>query len=184
MLPVAVAELRVPLLFPGRRATRGMDKPGLASISTMVFVRRKIILLTASFGSMYVAVDHVDTDCLRGHTHVSFINDNFNDNSHNNFSDKDDCTIVSCNDNDNKNKHCNDSGHTLENVHTHDVCDDLDSEKCNIIHKLCVDYCGHDVKDIKNDPVSFVFDQGVNTNDTCNINVIGDVSDGHANLCE
>jgi hypothetical protein len=40
------------------------------------------------------------------------------------------------------------------------------------------------VKDIKNAPVSFVFDQGVNTNDTCNINVIGDVFDGHANLCE
>jgi hypothetical protein len=57
MLPAAVAEPRVPLLFPGRRATGGMDKPGLASISTMVFVRRKlIILLTTSFGSMYVAV--------------------------------------------------------------------------------------------------------------------------------
>jgi hypothetical protein len=57
MLPAVVAELRVRLLFPGRRATGGMDKPGLASISTMVCVRRKpIILLTASFGSMYVAV--------------------------------------------------------------------------------------------------------------------------------
>jgi hypothetical protein len=57
MLPVAVAELRVRLLFPGRWATGGMDKPGLASISTMVFVRRKpTILIMASFGSMYVAV--------------------------------------------------------------------------------------------------------------------------------
>jgi hypothetical protein len=55
MLPAAVAEPRVPLLFPGRRATGGMDKPGLASISTVVH-RKLIILLTASFGSMYVAV--------------------------------------------------------------------------------------------------------------------------------
>jgi hypothetical protein len=57
MLPAVVAELWVPLLFPGRRATRGLAKPGLAFISTMVCVRRKlIILLTASFGSMYVGV--------------------------------------------------------------------------------------------------------------------------------
>jgi hypothetical protein len=108
---------------------------------------------------------------------VSFINDNFNDNSHSKFSDKSDCNIVSCI-NDNKDKHCEYSGYNLVNV----VCDDVESEECNIIPKLCVDYRGHDVKDIKNDSVSFVIDQVVNANDTCN--VIGDVFDGHANLCE
>jgi hypothetical protein len=56
MLPAAVAEPRVRLLFPGRRATGGMDKPGLASISTMVVRRKPIIPLTASFGSIYVAI--------------------------------------------------------------------------------------------------------------------------------
>jgi hypothetical protein len=114
---------------------------------------------------------------------VSFINDNFNDNNNefnnkfNKFSDKSDCNIVSCN-NDNKDKHCGYSGYNLVNVHTHVVCDHVESEK------LCVDYCGQDVKDIINDYASFIFDQGVNVHDTCNINVIGDVFDGHANLCE
>jgi hypothetical protein len=41
-------------------------------------------------------------------------------------------------------------------VTTHGVCDDVEIERCNIIHNSCVsDYCGYDVKDIKND-VSFV----------------------------
>jgi hypothetical protein len=57
-----------------------------------------------------------DTDCLRGHTHVSFINDIFNYNSHKFFSDKSDFTLVTCNDNDNKHKHCDYSGYNLVNV--------------------------------------------------------------------
>jgi hypothetical protein len=57
MLPAEVAELRVQPLVPGRQATVKMDKPGLVSISTMVFVRRKLtILLTAFFGNICVAV--------------------------------------------------------------------------------------------------------------------------------
>jgi beta-glucosidase/6-phospho-beta-glucosidase/beta-galactosidase len=129
-----------------------------------------------------------DTDCLRGHTHVSFINDNFNDNfndnlndnSHNKFSNKSDCDSVSCHNSDNI-QHCNDSGHNLVHAHTQVVCHDIECNDCNIIYELSVDY---DVEAIKDDYVSSVCEQDVNIDDICNTNVIGDVFDGHANLCE